>query len=86
MFEIIGLIIGGIGMILSLIGSLWFLVVAFRKSILWGLGCILLPFVSLIFLLFNLDEAIKPFGLSLGGIILALIGFSMLPGEGVIAE
>jgi len=34
-----------LGMIGSLIGSLWFLFEAFQVNIIWGLACIFLPIV-----------------------------------------
>ena len=47
--EILGMILVGIGGITVLVGSIWFLVVTFQESLLWGLGCMFVPFVSLIF-------------------------------------
>ena len=39
----------------------WFLIAAFKNSILWGLGCLLLYPVSIIFLILNWSEAKNPF-------------------------
>ncbi len=63
-----------LGVLFILVGSLWFIIVAFRVHILWGLGCLLIPFVSLFFLFFHWRAAAKPFLLSVFGIILALSG------------
>ncbi len=73
--AILGLLVLIAGLIISLIGGIWFLVVAFRESILWGLGCIFIPFVSLFFLIIHWKDASKPFFVSLlgNGIILASI-------------
>jgi hypothetical protein len=57
------------------IGSLWFLSVAFRFGVLWGLLCLFVPFAALIFLITHWDDAKRPFLLSLlGGL---LFGASM---------
>ena len=60
-----GLII--IGALVSLAGGIWFLIVAFQESVLWGLGCMFIPFVSLIFLILNFADAWRPFVVSLVG-------------------
>jgi len=50
-----------LGLIILLIGSISYLVAAFRAGILWGLGCLFLPPVSLIFLFVHWQDAKKPF-------------------------
>jgi len=59
-------------------GGLWFLVVAFQESPLWGLGCLLVAPVSLIFLILHWDEAGKPFLVQLAGIVPMFIGIAMM--------
>lgn len=56
------------GLILFLAGSTWYLIEAFRVSLLWGLGNIFVPFVSIIFLFAHWRKAAKPFLLSILGI------------------
>jgi len=34
-----------------------FYIVAFKESILWGLGCLIVPFVSLVFLIVFWNDA-----------------------------
>lgn len=64
-----------IGVIVSLIGGLLILVEAFRKSILWGLAVMLIPFVGLIFVFMNWSEAKRGFKVWLVGIgIVVLTG------------
>jgi hypothetical protein len=63
-----------LGWLIALIGSIWFLVVAFQESVLWGLACLFIPFVGLVFLVMHFDRAAKPFFISLAGSILAVIG------------
>jgi hypothetical protein len=78
--EIVGMIILAIGGIVSLVGGIWFLVVAFRQTIWWGLGCIFIPFVWLIFLIMHWGEAKNPFFVSLlGGVIIAVAAI-LMPG------
>ncbi|MEH6672710.1 hypothetical protein [Halopseudomonas sp.] len=61
----------GIGIIF--IGGLGFLIAAFKESILWGIGCILLSPVSIVFLVLHWEEAKNPFLLQLVGIGLLLV-------------
>lgn len=49
------------------IGCIGFLIAAFKQSILWGLGCILLSPISLVFLIIHWNEAKNPFFLQLAG-------------------
>jgi uncharacterized membrane protein len=78
--ELVGMIIGGIGGLVALIGGIWFLVVAFRQSVWWGLGSIFIPFVSLIFLIIHWADAKKPFFVWLLGAVIAVIVAILLPG------
>ena len=77
--EILGMILVGIGGITVLVGSIWFLVVTFQESLLWGLGCMFVPFVSLIFLVSHWDKAGKPFLIQLAGIVPFVAGSMMMP-------
>ena len=45
-FGILLMVVGGI---VGCVGGIWLLVVAFQQHILWGLGSLFVPFVSLIF-------------------------------------
>ena len=78
--ELVGMIILGIGGIISLIGGIWFLVVAFRQSVWWGLGSIFIPFVSLIFLIMHWADAKKPFFVSLLGAVIIVVVAILMPG------
>jgi uncharacterized membrane protein len=70
-------IITYIGIIISVIGAIGFLVAAFRESILWGLGCLFISPVSLVFLILHWSEAKNPFFLQLVGIALIILAASM---------
>ena len=78
--EILGLTLSVIGAIVSLIGGIWFLVVAFRQSVWWGLGCLFIPFVSLVFLIMHWRDAAKPVFVSLLGTVLIIVVALMMPG------
>ena len=48
--EVVGTILIWVGFTDALVGGIWFHLVAFRESFLWGIGCLFVPFVSLFFL------------------------------------
>lgn len=79
--AIIGLILFVIGGIASLVTGIWFLVVAFRQSVLWGLGCMFVPFVPLVFLIVHWQEAKRPFLWSLAALVPIILG-ALLTGGG----
>lgn len=57
-----------VGMILGFVGGIWIVVLAFKESVLWGLGSLFVPFVALIFVILHWDVAKKPFFISLASI------------------
>jgi hypothetical protein len=63
-----------IGMIATAIGGIGILIAAFSTSTRWGLGCLLMPPVSLLFLVFHWDVAKNLFFLQLVGIALFFMG------------
>ena len=71
------LAIGGVFVIL--IGSIWFLIAAFKESVLWGLACLFIPLVSLFFLVIHFKEAAPPFLVQLIGVGL-IVASSALKG------
>src|SRR5260370_24932503 len=58
-----------------------FLVGAFRVSLWWGLGCLFMAPVTLVFLLVHWKVALRPFLLSLAGLGAALVGYYCLGGR-----
>lgn len=58
------LVIGGIGTLIA----------AFSTSVWWGLGCLLISPVSLVFLILHWDVAKNPFFLQVAGLVLMLLG------------
>ena len=65
-----------LGIALLIVGGLGTLIAAFKTSILWGLGCLFIAPVSLLFLIFHWDVAKNPFFLQLFGFALAFVGSS----------
>jgi hypothetical protein len=63
-----------IGWLVSLVGGIMLLIVAFKENILWGLGCIFVPFVALIFIVMHWEASKKPFFIELAGAVLVIIG------------
>ena len=61
-----------------LIFGIIILIKAFQESVLWGLGSIFIPFVSLIFVIKFWDRCKKPFLYSLGALVVYLIGMALL--------
>lgn len=78
MLDTLGALTVWAGMLLLLVGGLAFIVVAFKESILWGLGVLFLPFVSLIFLILHWRTAKTPFFWQIGGFLLVLLGVLVL--------
>ena len=68
--------IGYIGIFLFVLGAIGTLIASFKTSVLWGLGCLLLAPVSLLFLILHWDVAKNPFFLQLIGLALLFAGSS----------
>lgn len=71
------------GFVMMVIGGVRFLISAFRTSILWGLGCIFVPFCKLIYLFVHWEEAKSGFFLYLKGafalILAGVLGAIVIP-------
>ena len=70
-----------LGIILAVVGGIGMLIVAFRESVLWGIGCFLIPLVSLIFVISHWEEAKKPFLIQVCGVALILVSGVMKSGN-----
>jgi hypothetical protein len=69
-----------LGALVAFVAGIWLLVLAFRAHILWGLGSLFVPFVSLIFVIMYWRRAWIPFVVSLAGAGMMVIGLlSSLP-------
>lgn len=63
-----------IGLGIFIIGGIGTLIAAFKTSILWGIGCLLIAPVSLLFLIMHWSSAKNPFFLQLIGFGIMFIG------------
>lgn len=78
------LICMAVGFLLSLIGSIMFLVAAFRVSVLWGLAVLFLsPFANIIFLTKYWYEAKQAFLLQLFGMLMVFAAIFSGMGQGM---
>jgi len=64
--EEMGLSSGTIAMlgllgIVSLISFIWVVVIAFKQDIIWGLGCLFIPLIIIVFGIMHWDKCKKPF-------------------------
>jgi len=85
--EFLGLGLLGVGWLIAFIFGIILLIESFKTSILWGLGYVFVPFVSLVFVIVHWDRAKQPFlrsllslpFLVLGAIIMASYGADQIP-------
>lgn len=63
-----------LGFFILLLGSIGILIAAFKNSILWGIGCLFISPISIIFLILYWNEAKNPFFLQLIGIAVVFVG------------
>jgi hypothetical protein len=68
-----------IGLIIALIFGIQLLIIAFRESILWGLGYLFVPFVNLIFIIMHWNETKTPFLRALIAIPFLVGGALLMP-------
>jgi len=63
-----------LGIVLLIVGELWLVAIAFSESRSWGVGCLLLPFVTLYFAITRFENAKFPFGIWVAGWVFLFIG------------
>jgi hypothetical protein len=71
-----------LGILLSTVGRVWFLVIAFQDDLMTGLLCLLVPLYDIIYLINNQDSAGPPFLVNLIGIMMAFSGIWLVGGLG----
>ena len=64
-----------IGVLLALIGNLWIVVLAFRAGLLWGLGCLFVPPVGLVYCALNFRKTWKPLVVAIIGLVMFFATF-----------
>jgi outer membrane biosynthesis protein TonB len=80
-YPIVGLPLFVGGVLVSLAASIAFLVAAFRVGVWWGLGCIFVAPVSLVFLVMHWRIARRSFLASLAGWVVGVVGYVLLGGS-----
>ncbi len=63
-----------VGIVVMTGAGLWLLAKAFQTSVLWGLGYIFVPFVSIIFVILHWPDTKKPFLYLLAGLLVFVVG------------
>ena len=76
--TVIGGILLFIGVVIALIFGIQLLILAFKESVLWGLGYIFVPFVGLIFVIMFWDKTKGPFLKLLIAIPFYIIGAALM--------
>ena len=64
----------GLGFLLSIVGGIWFLMVAFQDDVMQGILCWFVPFYSLFYLATHWEEEKMPFFTQLAGLALMMFG------------
>ena len=59
-----------VGIGIFILGGIFFLIEAFRTSLLWGFGCLFITPVTIFYLILHWNNAKKPFSIQVGTIIL----------------
>jgi hypothetical protein len=62
-----------LGYALCFLGGLWIIVLAWQKGILWGLGCLLVPVIQLVYVALNWKQAKSAFFLLVAGLVALLV-------------
>ena len=70
-----------LGFLISLIGGVWMIVIAFRRSLLWGFCYLFVPFAALVFLAVAWADAKRAFLVHTVGVLL-ILSVLLLPDNG----
>ncbi len=73
-----------VGFLVSSVGGIWFLIVAFQDSPLHGILCFLFGPYSLFYLITHWDEEWKPFVIQMIGFALIMLGLCAGGGSGLL--
>ena len=75
--SIVGFLLLAVGGIAAFITGILILVEAFKESLLWGLGSLIVPFVILIFVLTHWNETGKLFLYNIAASVVMVIGVAI---------
>ena len=70
-----------IGALLAVIGNLWIVVLAFRTGLLWGLGCLFVPPLGLVYSALHFRETWKPLAVAIIGLAVFFANFGQPVGR-----
>jgi hypothetical protein len=68
-----------LGIVLLVVGGLMLLWAAFSESIVWGLACLVIPFVSILFVVTHWQAAKRGFLVHILGWVVFLLGGALTP-------
>lgn len=63
-----------VGILIAIVGGIFFLIETFRESILWGIGCLIISPISLIFAFLHWDVSKRPVLIQLTGLGVIFVG------------
>ena len=72
---VLGCILFGLGCVVGLAGDIRFMVITYRRGLVWFFMCLFLPVIGWIFFLIYFKEAWRPVLLSVTGFVVAGIGY-----------
>ena len=75
--DMLGMILTAIGGIMAVVGGVWIIVLAFRKSIVWGLLCLFISPVAILFAIQNWAIAKRPFLIEIAGVVIMIVGIAL---------
>ena len=82
--EILSLFVMGVGLLMALVGVVWFLIAAFLESVFWGVVILIFPVAAWVFLFKYADKALKPMILFFAGLGITLVGDSFAGSNGTV--
>lgn len=66
-----------IGWLMSVIGNIWILTIAFKESVLQGVLCIVIPLYIFLYMIVNFDDCVVPTILSVVGMVMLGVSYIM---------
>ena len=81
MLTLPAVILIALGLLLCVVGGIWGIVVAFRRSVLWGICYLFVPFAALVFLFVAWADAKRPLLVKVIGLLM-MAGVLLLPNQG----
>lgn len=77
--ALVGNLLFLVGLAVIIVGTIMVLIVAYKESIWWFLGCLFIPFASILFIITHWEETKQGFFWSLAGTGIAVLGMIVSP-------